>query len=527
MKKILFLLGAVLTLSSCLEDSEDTSVLTQSQKNEIASQNPDKVFSSDLAGMYSNLQSYVYSDMDHNYFGQKGFDFLTSLMGNDMVLPGAYAMIYFHYLIEYRQQEYTATYNRWYEGYRYISDANNILGSIDPEDDNVTLQLYRAQALAFRGMGYLHLTHLYQYAYKVGVEYSQWGLAATHPDNADRLCVPIITETITGQQPRATVAEVYNQLLGDLEAAYAIYQKLGKIKTSDPTDIDGCVVANYLMRAYMVKQDWTNAEKYAKVITSNFGILTTVDEITQGFSSLALPDVVFGCDINSENSTIYMSWFSQMDAYGAGYGGVGVWRVGFKPFVDRIADTDIRLQWFCTSRTFMTLRDTNIKADMEYQSVKFIGLGRPAIQAAGANFVRGQAGWELGDYIYLRSEEAYLSLAEIYVHQNKISDAVAALNSFMKTRNPNYNCSLTDRAALLEEIIFQKRVEFWGEGMEFLDNRRLNIPVDRTVETWGDANNHIEDGQFKYAADDIHFLYQLPLSEVQNNKYIGDEFQNE
>ena len=160
MKKILFLLGAVLTLSSCLEDSEDTSVLTQSQKNEIASQNPDNVFSSDLAGMYSNLQSYVHSDMDHNYFGQKGFDFLTSLMGNDMVLPGAYAMSYFHYLIEYRQQEYTATYNRWYEGYRYISDANNILGSIDPEDDNVTLQLYRAQALAFRGMGYLHLTHL-------------------------------------------------------------------------------------------------------------------------------------------------------------------------------------------------------------------------------------------------------------------------------------------------------------------------------------------------------------------------------
>ena len=26
--------------------------------------------------------------------------------------------------------------------------------------------------------------------------------------------------------------------------------------------------------------------------------------------------------------------------------GIGVWRAAFKPFVDRIADNDIRLQWF-------------------------------------------------------------------------------------------------------------------------------------------------------------------------------------
>ena len=527
MKKILFLLGAVLTLSSCLEDTEDTSVLTQEQKQEIASQDPDKVFSSDLVGMYSNMQSYVYSDVSHNYFGQKSFDYLTSLMGNDLVLPGAYAMSYYHYLIDYRSEEYVPTANRWREYYLAIDNANNILGAIDPEDTNPSVLAYRAQALAFRGQAYLQLTHLYQFAYKVGVGYSQWGVGANHPNNADRLCVPIITESITGQQPRSTVAQVYDQLLGDLEASYAIYEKLGRIKTSDPTDWDGCVVANYLMRAYMVKQDWANAEKYAKVITSNFDVLKTEADITQGFSSLNLPDVVFGYDITPDNSTIYMSWFSQMDAYSAGYGGIGVWRVAFKPLIDRVADTDIRLQWFCTSRSFMTLRDTKIKADMEYQSVKFIGLGRPAIQAAGDNFVRGAAGWELGDYIYLRSEEAYLSLAEIYVHQNKVQDALSVLNTFMKTRNPNYNYTVSDRAALLEEIIFQKRVEFWGEGMEYLDNRRLNIPVDRTDETWGSSNNHIEDGKFKYVADDVHFLYQLPLNEIQNNKFIGDEFQNE
>ena len=61
--------------------------------------------------------------------------------------------------------------------------------------------------------------------------------------------------------------------------------------------------------------------------------------------SISLPDVVFGSDVTADNSTTYMSFFSQMDTYGDGYAGIGVWRAAFKPLVDRIADTDIRLQY--------------------------------------------------------------------------------------------------------------------------------------------------------------------------------------
>ena len=58
------------------------------------------------------------------------------------------------------------------------------------------------------------------------------------------------------------------------------------------------------------------------------------------------------------------------------------------------------------------------------------------------------------------------------------AEAVTELNSFMKTRQPDYNYTFTNKADLIEEIIYQKRVEFWGEGLEYIDNRRLNIPVD-------------------------------------------------
>ena len=212
-----------------------------------------------------------------------------------------------------------------------------------------------------------------------------------------------------------------------------------------------------------------------------------------------------------------------------------IWRAAFKPLVDRIADNDIRLQWFCCDRTTGTdvpdgnggtirmtmLRDTETPAQVEYQSVKFIGAGRESILSGN-----GGAGWELGDYIYLRSEEAYLMKAEILAHQNS-GEAVSVLNSFMQTRQPDYNYTFTDKASLIEEINFQKRVEFWGEGIEYLDNRRLNILVDRTDDTWGaDNNNHFSAGKLRAEQEDRVFLYQLPVSEIENNSMISPSEQN-
>ena len=60
---------------------------------------------------------------------------------------------------------------------------------------------------------------------------------------------------------------------------------------------------------------------------------------------------IFGSDVTADNSTTYMSFFSEMDTYGDGYAGIGEWRAAVKPLVDRIADTDMRLQWFCCDRS--------------------------------------------------------------------------------------------------------------------------------------------------------------------------------
>lgn len=524
MKKILSLLApvlpAALLLSACIEETQPTEYISDSRLTEVLEEHPEK-FASAINAIYTDFQSKAETDLSHNYFGQKSFDYLSSLEGNDMVMTNRFAMSIFHYTFDYYQENYTPTSNRWYEYYNHITNANSILKVATADATDATTRQYRAIALGVRGYAYLYLSYLYQYSYYVGADDTPWGKGAKY-DHSQDLLVPRVDENTVGDQPRSTVDEIFTFLIGDLEASYAIFEDLGLVKTADPTDIDGCVVATWLARAYMIKHDWADALKYARVVTSNFDILRSADDILYGFSSVSLPDVVFGCTITDDNTGIYRSWFSQMDSFGDGYAGIGVWRVAFKPLVDRIADDDVRLDWFVTARNDNgKIRRTGKVPAVMYQSLKFIGAGRPNVEAGNYD------NWYLGDYIYLRSEEAYFMEAEILAHQGETGQAVAALEGIMKTRQPSYSCTLTDKAALLGEINYQKRVEFWGEGIEFLDNRRLNIPVDRTDETWGAANNnHLAAAKVKHGQEDKCFLYQLPLNEIENNKAIGPENQN-
>jgi hypothetical protein len=519
MKKIAIILSALalaFSLSSCLKETEPTGAITQKHLDEVLDEHPEK-FSALVESIYTDIQSFSDPGLSHNYFGLMGFNYLSSLEGNDMIMTGRYGMSIYHYLLDYWQHNYAPTLTRWREYYRNIANANSILRSAPATSTDPTTLQYRAVALGIRGYAYLYLSYLYQFSYYVGADDTVWGKGDKYDHSQDPL-VPLIDENTTEDQPRSSVDKIFSFLIHDLEESYALFEKLGAVRTSSPTDVDGCVVANYLARAYMIKHDWANAAKYAKVVMDNFGILTSQNDILQGFSDINLSDVVWGCDITTDNCGIYRSWFSMMDYFGDGYAGIGVWRAGFGPFVERMAEDDIRREWFLTPTNPLTRQI----AACYYQSIKFIGAGRQKV--FGSNF-NGE-GWELGDYIYLRSEEAYFMYAECLAHQGNLDAAKQLLDAIMQTRQPSYDCAAETKADFLEELNYQKRVEFWGEGIEFLDNRRLNIPVDRTVKTWPQGNNHLAAARIYAEQESENFLYQLPDSEIENNKMINEEDQN-
>ena len=107
------------------------------------------------------------------------------------------------------------------------------------------------------------------------------------------------------------------------------------------------------------------------------------------------------------------------------------------------------------------------------------GSGEPGDSKIGA----------VADYPMMRCEEMYFIIAECDAQNG----SAASLNSFMQTyRDASYSCTASGKEAIVKECIFQKRVEFWGEGIIFFDYKRLNMPVTRYYE----GTNHIPDSRF-------------------------------
>lgn len=83
------------------------------------------------------------------------------------------------------------------------------------------------------------------------------------------------------------------------------------------------------------------------------------------------------------------------------------------------------------------------------------------------------------DYPIMRIEEMYFLKAEAILHTTGVSAAATALEEIVKTRNSTYTCTAATDAAFLDEYIFQKGVEFWGEGINYFDAKRLEVGIHR------------------------------------------------
>ena len=102
---ILFVAAMVFPLSSCLKETQPTGTITKERLDEVIEQDPDK-YAAQVQAIYNDIQDWEGVGQSHNYFGQMGFNYLTSLMGNDMVMTGRYGMSIYHYLLDYWQHNY-------------------------------------------------------------------------------------------------------------------------------------------------------------------------------------------------------------------------------------------------------------------------------------------------------------------------------------------------------------------------------------------------------------------------------------
>jgi len=106
----------------------------------------------------------------------------------------------------------------------------------------------------------------------------------------------------------------------------------------------------------------------------------------------------------------------------------------------------------------------------------------------------------LGDYIFMRVEEMYLTAAEAECRLGDEAAAKADLMAVMSKRDAAYTTAKTGTAlgatsapadetgSLLEEILIQRRIELWGEFGRMYDLKRLKQGFRRTTaQGWPEA----------------------------------------
>jgi starch-binding outer membrane protein, SusD/RagB family len=445
-----------------------------------------------LNGIYRSM--WTSWDGRHDLFGQKAFDIKMDLMGEDLFTP---IRGYGWFISDYNLSSTALTGNTSFGGgawryyYRIINNANMIIANIDnATGTDAQKQYIKGNALALRAYSYYYLVNLFQHHYK---------------GNENKPGVPIYTEPTTVGKPRATVQEVYNQVIADLNAAEGLLE--GKTKQGNAlSHINGKVVKGLHARVALQMGDYTKAATKANEARQGYSLMSTT-QYKAGFG-VANGEWMWGLAIPNDQSTIYASFFSHMDNTVAGYAGLGNTKLMTSELYDKISAGDVRKEIVKTPIPNPTSKDYR-----NYASFKFI------LPTAGA--------WN-SDYLMMRSSEMFLIEAEALARTNRVDEARTVLETLVKSRFAGYSAAdKTTAQALINEILLQRRIELWGEGFRLFDLKRTNTNLNRqgglTVEGKHDPALALV---LTRDITDNKFLLAIPQSEIDANESITAADQN-
>jgi hypothetical protein len=299
------------------------------------------------------------------------------------------------------------------------------------------------------------------------------------------LTVPIVKAEMTQDEarnnPRATREEMKNFIEEDLNKAEEYI--VNRTNTNGKTLPDLACVYGLKARLYMWLEDYAKAQEYARkaISTSTVGPMSQEQclNTTTGFN--VTDPWMWGAQMTTEDDVVQtgiINWTSHVsDESTFGYCGVatGLYNVADKNFYERISNTDFRkLEFKAPEGSPLADKVSYVNKAYaanfaDYTMVKF----RPGNGNADDYMTGGATAYPI-----MRVEEMYFIEAEAAAHQNA-AQGQNLINEFMKTyRDPQYNTTKTGDE-LIEEIVFQKRVELVGEGQTFFDIKRLNLPVTR------------------------------------------------
>lgn len=465
------------TFTSCEEETHPTSYATVDQMAQSSS-----ATEALLSAIPASLNSHWQPKINVGYSWGYG-----SLMKIRDIMTGDYTNVesnYDHYSswaqCYYIGKGYLSTQFVWNYYWSMVLTTNNLISGIDASKATSEQLGYLGVGYAERASMYLDMARMYEFLpnekYPDGK--NENGKVVTN------LTVPIVkagmSEDSARVNPRATREQMAEFILGDLDKAEQYIVNLTDNRAKTLPNL-ACVYG-LKARCYMWLEDYAQAKVYARKAIDASGLtpMTQAQALnpTTGFNTA--DPWMWASTLTAENATVqtgilnWVSWMSNETQWG--YASAGPQSMISKSVYDRISDTDWRkLEWKAPDDSPLAsqvpfLNSTYKQLIPTYGSIKFRpGNGNDADGAVG-NVV---------SYPLMRVEEMYLIEAEAAAHQD-VAEGKKLIENFMKNyRDAKYVCKANSKDALVDEIVFQKRVELWGEGQSFFDIKRLNYSVTR------------------------------------------------
>jgi len=522
---------AATSLSACIQETfpDGGTIVEEPAIEQLLNGLPADLAAAGVSGFYASTGTHV-------DFGLPSIHIMTDSMLEDLVVCGNSRYFqYNNYAMNLGMGE-TGSYASyfWLVYYQGIRSANEIIARIDRDTEDAQEKYWLGQALAYRAMFYLDLARLYEPKQNTYVPVG---------NDILKLTVPKVTEDTTpqmaadnGRMPRA---DMYAFIAGDLEDAEMYFSEAvaaGMPQSVTKPSLYG--VYGLFARLYIEMGYWednTEPEAYRKVAEYADKVIAAFKPLDQtqwhdpsnGFNkSSSNSSWVWGISLDSSmtnnlfNFTAMMAVEAQFSYAQFTYPGISAY------LYSRISDSDFRkYTWYKRGADFPykyagTLENaaqTQMYA-VDYMSLKF----RPA-QGNCTDYSVGVA----AEHPLMRVEEMYFLKMESLAHTD-LQQAVSLLETFMNTyryTDGSYSCDVATVEEFIEEMMIQKRVEFWGEGILIYDYKRLDMGITRDYKG-SVATNVTGDYLLNTTGRSPQWNFCIPLSELQTNIGIPADLNN-
>jgi hypothetical protein len=489
MKKLLskiFLLGAILSFG-CSEDYLDTLPTDAVSENAVFTTTKNAYTA--LNGIHRSM--FIRYD-SQGQPGEGGVMIMREALAEDYVLTGianGWFISMSRWLNHINENSGDVRFV-WRFYYKIIGNANMIIANIDDaEGPQAEKDEIKGQALAYRAWAHFNLVQLFAERYQAGGGNSQLG-------------VPIVLEPITEGGARNTVEEVYTQINADIDAAIALLDEGRNAKSH----ININVARGIKARIALTQGNYAVAAQLASQAREGYELMSE-SQLYEGFNNVDNPEWIWGSRQIDDQQTFFASYFAYVSLNFSSTNIRGNPKAINSKLYAEISDTDYRKGLWDPNASDPALRDPFIDEVTLSSFAKRDYMNRKFIAQANASSV--------GDVPYMRASEMFLIEAEALARAGNDSQAAQVLFSFASQRDPEYTLTTNTGAALIEEIMIQRRIELWGEGFRFYDLKRLNLPLDRT------GANHVEtviNSKFEEPAGTSNWQFKIPISELNANE---------